>query len=952
MKVQELFTKILTVALTFIFMFTLASCGSTEEEKVTLSVNPAQTVIHYGDNVNLNVSITGSDQAYDVQITDPTLVKVENGVISVLKEVEEEKSVIVIIVARADKSQMQFLSFTVAPQPTIEITTIRSTIAYGEEVTLNAKIVGLVNKAYTWSVSDPTLVKIDNNVLSVLHEVSVDTMVTIKATSNENKNLFVEKQIKVKAPSSFGSIVISTSQNTIAEGEEIIISALVTGLSSQEVEWSLSNEDYVKISGNKIVFVNAPAIDKLVTLTATSKVDESVYQVKSITVKATIVDGQVGELTTALISEIANDKITVTGTITDIYTDFNNSFNSSRHVYESVVKMEDGLWYGSWHVQNSSINVITQTYQRGSTDVKDANGNVGHALEQLFVNKNNEVEAKAITNYLSIPTIWETQHLWNHLGNLNVNKFSYDAENEVYAYNIDYESLDDLYLMTYFSFCLTPMLEDTLNEFYLVIENGKITKILAQTEILYYGGDSSDNASSMSYTLVELVLSDIGTTSVPLPSVYQEDANTERLQQAINNMQALDNYTFQAAETNTYSAYNDYDYDYEYEASTMDTSGASGVHMRVKFGDRVRMAGKVHNNVSATGTPGLFGAITAEAILLASTGEYSYSMDGDKYHTEYSGYKQNADGTYDHFEYNTTTHNLEGKRRIAGSVLDVIPKFDFSAAIFKFVGTQVLNNELTYKYQLRDAEISRSVAVELCMHSYADDAIDSSNYAFELYVSESGYIVGAQFAYSIYDIYSGFIKTTYSKFNETVLENGVFDDYVPRENKTSWSQFNCMYYYANHSTIGAWEYKNTELVLKEIFGDEAYLDIPQADIFVRVFDDVIYGPFFDWKDVYDTDGETVIGYKDYVSINTAIDNYDENGQVSNEIYQAVMQKLIDELEALGFEIDEGNSRTNGGTTGRQDRYLTFVKGDIEIVVWNNFTKNFSVYFYHLGDWIL
>ena len=88
-----------------------------------------------------------------------------------------------------------------------------------------------------------------------------------------------------------------------------------------------------------------------------------------------------------------------------------------------TVKMSDGAWSGSWNVKGNSENAIVDNYRRGETDgIKDQYGNVGHALEKLIINKNNEVEARTVKDYMSVPAVWEGQHLWNHLANLNINK--------------------------------------------------------------------------------------------------------------------------------------------------------------------------------------------------------------------------------------------------------------------------------------------------------------------------------------------------------------------------------------------------------------------------------------------------------------------------------------------------------------------------------------------------
>ena len=62
---------------------------------------------------------------------------------------------------------------------------------------LSATVVGLPETGYTWTVSDETLVKIENNVLSLIGTVKVDTNVTITAHANADESVFKSKTITI-----------------------------------------------------------------------------------------------------------------------------------------------------------------------------------------------------------------------------------------------------------------------------------------------------------------------------------------------------------------------------------------------------------------------------------------------------------------------------------------------------------------------------------------------------------------------------------------------------------------------------------------------------------------------------------------------------------------------------------------------------------------------------------
>ena len=488
---MKLFKKLASFLLVAVIALTIIGCNNNKNnnEQVAITFDAAKTTLSNGESTNLTVTVTGSSNTnYSFIISDPSLVKIENNVLTVIGDVTEDKAVTVVAYAAADASKTATKIFTIKNyvEPKVEITTQRNTITYGETITLSVNVVGLENKGIAWIVSDNTLVKVDNNVLSVLQEVNVDTEVTIKAVSVEKNNVYDEKKIIVKAASSFGTISITTSQDTISEGETVMVAATVTGLKEIGYTWKVSHEDLVKIENGQLILIGTVKIDTNITITATATADESVFKSKTILVKAPIIEGQVGELTNAVLAEIANSSITFGGVITDYYTDFNNSFNNSVNEYDSLVMMSDGRWYGSWNIKGNTTDIVIDNYRRGSVDgLSDAYGNVGHALERLYINKNNEVSAATVKDYQSIPAIWEAQHLWNHLGNLKVTDFVYNADDELYTYTVNQNDMEALYLMTYLSYCLTPLLEDTIASVSFKIEEGHITKvILRQKQIL------------------------------------------------------------------------------------------------------------------------------------------------------------------------------------------------------------------------------------------------------------------------------------------------------------------------------------------------------------------------------------------------------------------------------------------------------------------------------------
>ena len=757
-------------------------------------------------------------------------------------------------------------------------------------------------------------------------------------TNKDNKCDICGEQLQ--PAQNLAKISLELSSDKIAKGEEVTITVSVTEVEDTSYNLKVSDDTLVKLEGNKIIYIADIKLDKTVTITAASNADPNATVSKTLTVVAPIVEGQVGELTSEMLTTVGNASITVTGMLTDYYTDFAIAANNSVQQYQMKVLMSEGYWYGEWNIKGNTRNKMVDVYCKGEQDgLKDSYGRTGHGLTRLYINKNNEVTGSVVKDYMSFPSLWEEQHLWNHLASLNINKFTYDAENEVYAYNIDPNNMDDLYLMTYLSYCLTPLLEDTLMQIYLKVENGQITKLIGQTEVLYYGADTQEEADAMSYTVIELEFSEIGTTVVPLPEVYEAPQHVDALAAALEKMKSLRNYTYRTTDVTTYAPVTDSG---EYDVEIMSNTASTSKLLKNK-------KGKVYNNVSSVGTVGSFGQVTEDAILIATTGKYDYSLDDKLYHTEYSGYKQVDDDHYDYFEFEYDNMALTGMRRYEGNLFDIMPSFDFSPNIFKYNGSTINDyGKEVYTFVLRATDVTRDVAMEISSYSYADDASKDAQNTLTIVVDEDGNLISTVFPYSLVQgTYMGYCNTVYSNFGTTVLEEDTFDDYVPRKVMNSWSEYTTKYYSPNFSTATSRE-ENSQVVIDAIYGESAK-DLPAPSLFLDVFGDSISGPFYDWKEKdVDADGNPI--YTDWMSINTKSDQYDENQRITN--YEEIIEELTEALLAEGFSVSLANTDMTGGESGQASRYICYIKGDIQIVVQNIHTKYFYIYFYKTGDWTL
>lgn len=648
-----------------------------------------------------------------------------------------------------------------------------------------------------------------------------------------------------------------------------------------------------------------------------------------------IIPGKVGTLTDKMIEKIANSSITVTGTITDIEVD-GDTDTQYETKYNTKVEMAEDAWAGSYWIDGEEKNITTDNYRKG--DIVNDGKSEGAAFDRVYINKDNVATAEHEVLYDGTPLFWANNHLWNHLGQLNVNKFEKDPEG-YYTYNIDPASTDDYssdqYLMTYLGVSLTSLyapsdgLIDTLNVY---CNETEITRIDMYTEATVLSTDQDGNPVDQTWTYISLTFSDIGTTKAPALTPYTAGLYNDKLAAALTKMKGVKNYTFHAVDNSTYAPSSDSG---DYEAESVSTNSR-----------KARKHNKVENYKNNTGVVGREGKVTENAILYADTGKYSYGMDDKLYHTVYSGIKQNSDNTYEEFAYDTSKKTLVGTRKYIGNMFDKMPSFDFAPEIFEYAGLNGdANGNILYKFILRDATISYQIAPEFSSHSNADDATSSVNSQLTVYVNDKGDFVKTSYPYSVSSgVYQGVVETTYSKIGTTVLDGDLFDGYVPRTVAQSWSEYGEIDFYQTNSTFSKIK-KNVTEILDGMYGDEVGNMITPKDI-TDVFGDAISGPWHDTNSKRDANGDYIEGeYYDEFSFNLESVNLDKNKRITD--WRELMDAMGQKLGAKGYVRSGSNCIDTLNT-----KYETFVNGSIMVVFNNIGYKTIYVSCYVTGNWSL
>ncbi len=929
--------KITFLMLIFAMFAFVVGCG----EKENVLEKTYEELFSTIETSNVTENLSFPTKVGDVELTyasSNTKVISNTGVVT--RGDEDETVFVLVKLSNGENTLEKTIIFTVpkvVKTPQITLTLSNNTITYGEAVRANVEVENTENKGYTWSFSTDGILNISiNNVISVLQNVDEDKVITITCALASDPQIKAEAQITVKHYVEPSIKIVSTVSGKLSKGDSAMLGVLVTDAKIGAYSWSYSVEGIVSVSDTDVLkVIGDVTTETYVTVTVTLDENPAITDSIIVIIKAPLQQGNIGELTAEMLYEIGSENITVEGKLTDYYHDYNQSYNNRTIEYLMTVKMNEGKWEGSWCYSKNKDIVITDLYVRGTDIVTDDNGVTGNALLKSYINKNNEAVLGTVKNYNSVPAVWQSQHLWNHLSSLQLDKFSYDSDTDRYYYIIDPENLDDLYLMTYLAICLTPMLEDTIMELYFEIENGHITKMVGQTEVLLYGSDTNEDATGDSYTVIEVTFNNIGSTFIDEPAPFDSPEHADKLQTALENIKNAKNYTFHAVDTTT-NAPSSSEGDYTIESAQVGPVKKN----------------RVSNNTSATGVVGIYGQVTKNAVLLANTGKYEYSMDDKLYHTSYTGYYDydETDGSFDFFGYNSSVNAMVGEKKYYGDMFDlVMPKFDISPNIFRLEGATTVGGVTTYTYVLRETSIMREVALELSCHTYAKDADASTTSNFKIVVNDSGELVSITFPYSLISgTYMGYITTTFSKIGTTKIDDDVFEGYVPRILKTSWSEYTTKYYSPNFSTQNSRD-EDTSVVLDAVYGDLAVL-LPSPDVFLGIVGDNIYGPFYDWKTVGTADDGTEINHG-YIEITVKTDYSDENSKMSQEQWNELCDMLIKALNKAGYAKDEANSGSYYSY-----RYLTFTIQDpvsqdgIEIVIENNGTRYLWIYFYKLGDW--
>ncbi len=770
------------------------------------------------------------------------------------------------------------------------------------------------------------------------------------------------------------TVTITVTPNTTAayieEGDTIQLTVEVGNTDNKGYTFVTEPAGILNVTAEGVVTVSPDAnltANTKVTIKAIADADKNAVATRSYFVKAPVKEGTVGLLTSDMIKEIGNMSITATGLVEDIYKDLLQPENNYTDAYDTLVKMQDGKWIGSWNIHGRKT-VVTEQYRRNdeSAEVFNNKGEAGRPLETVYIGKDNTLVAAPV-RLNKTPVLWDTQHLWNHLGELDVNRFTQIDDTNQYAFEVDYSNEDEVMLMTYLSYFLTPMMTETFHALVLVVENGKITQLIAETAPIYYVGstesDTQKDAEAMTQTRATFTFSDIGTTVVADPAPFEADENADKLQLAFNSLKDADNYTYSVVNTQTSAPSLNPD---EYEM--MSTSGVGGATMM----EGTTATFPYSDKRAPTGTLGEVGYFADGKLVIVETTKYDYSDDNNLYVIDNFGFINNANGTYDSFEYQSAANGFVGLRNYKGDIKsEILPAFVLSASIFEYASYDARND--LYTFYLRENAAINDVARALAPHDYAKYAEATiSDGALKVVVTGEGKMYSVSFSYNINDIYQGNYTVTYKNLGTTTIREGAFENYAPRVLPTDWSAFKDTYFYYLHKGCDAdgrnydcykgvdqdgnaiWDHSahhaTCDVIVDHIFGTDAAL-VPGPDFFTNVFGDGMSTAVgFDYGDGYVADT-----YREFLSFNM---NCRAEFEENDNYYQDLIAAFEEAVYALGFQKDTPNCDA-GGYSENANRYLSYIKAGssaenpgVQIVIHEQHSGYFYISIYKAGEWKL
>ena len=580
---------------------------------------------------------------------------------------------------------------------------------------------------------------------------------------------FDAPEIVVPKPPKKDIVVGISGSSEVKNGQSITLTANVTGTDNKEVKWEVSDgSDYASIDEKGVltaVDIDDELGNKVITVKAKSKEDESCYGTKVITIVTR------PELTQSMIDVLANqDYLSFEGYINiSLYPFGTNKLYST---YTTVVKtaLDGEYWYAEYENADS--------FTKLGLYYKEHNG---YAC-QVGVNFMNEEQYEYALDENGQPILWDNYGLYNNFKGLSVSDFIFDENTWRWTYcGTDY-NLDNKMVTS-----ANPY-EFKANGFSLIIEEGEILGIYAKSDDDY---SIAEQYKAIQELIVAVNYGENNVDVKKVPKYIYDEKVHGTLKAALENMHASDNYTLRYKDIQASSMTTGYLQEgfYEYITST-DCYFEPFVISNNNYGEEVYT---VKENAS-----------------------YGYHKFSD---TLYNAYYENVN---DHNE----SIGFVPSRAYEKSFDNAKPSFAFAPEIFNKYYIDEKNNTTTYYVDELMSPVASTfyygVGTDINLYGiYATTGYISETESFTPYVevdNETKTIIAAGFYYYLGYIY-GVVEIEYFDYNNTSLPEGVTVDFTPRQVPTSWSELKVTKSMTGTSTEEDIEVDADDLLL-EFFGIE------------------------------------------------------------------------------------------------------------------------------------
>lgn len=565
-----------------------------------------------------------------------------------------------------------------------------------------------------------------------------------------------------------------TGSSEIRSGRNITLKAKVNGAKEDDgVTWSVSQgSEYVTVDAKGEASAMEVEGDKTVVIKATSKEDPTVYAEKVLTVVART------ELTQEMLDVFNDkDKLAFEGFLNiALYTTgmFGDKYHST-HTSTIQTAMDGTNWYAKY--DNLAAGISQGLYYKNRDGI----------ATQVGVSFMNQEEYFPLLDSNGNPTSWEDAGLYNSFKGLKKSDFKFDDDTWRWTYRGTDADLAKKILSSANPYDFEP------TGFALIIDGGEIVGIYSKSE--------PDFTISQGYKAIqELFVAVNHNSTVEVPSIstysHEEEFGHDLLQQAIDNMRALNSYKMDFKEITGSSLASGL-----VEGGNEEIITANDCYFR-PYNVSYRDGQEQHEFIEGR--------------------EYGYHKVSSDLYNSFSRPTRKTEDDKEEYILDAFVAN----RAFKGSFDQAKPSFEFAAEIFRSRYEDEETGEITYYVDSLMTQVAttfyKGVGNDVALYGiFATEGQISATETFKPYVTiKDGYITEAGFYFYLGSLY-GVIEITYSDFNMAALPEGVVtSDIAVRHAPTSWSD-DTLIIHVSDDTASTEEDKAVPALdhLKEFFGD-------------------------------------------------------------------------------------------------------------------------------------